>query len=187
MTVEELYLHGQPVPANARLGEEVQLERTRDTFSRFFSKKDPALVIGARTKVYGWTNFAVEEAGLVEIGRDCVVAGAVFMCAEHIVIGNRVVLSLRTLIADSDFHPLEPELRRQDAVALSPEGDRSRRPRIRTTPVVIDDDVEIAVGAIVLKGVRIGAGARVGPGAVVTSDVPPGAIVEGNPARISNR
>jgi acetyltransferase-like isoleucine patch superfamily enzyme len=48
--------------------------------------------------------------------------------------------------------------------------------------VVIEDDAWIGIGAIVLKGVRIGAGARVEAGAVVTRDVPSGATVAGNPA-----
>jgi len=185
MSDEEPFMPGPPVPENARVGEDVHLEHTRDTFSRFFGKSDPALVIGDRTAVYPWTNFSVEETGVVEIGDDCIIVGTVFMCAERIVIGNRVVVSLHTLIADCDFHPVEPELRRRDAIACAPEGDRSKRPPYKSSPVVIDDDVEIGVGAIVLKGVHIGAGARVGAGAVVTSDVHPGAVVEGNPARIA--
>jgi acetyltransferase-like isoleucine patch superfamily enzyme len=50
--------------------------------------------------------------------------------------------------------------------------------------VVVEDDVWVGIGAIILKGVRIGAGARIGAGSVVTSDVPAGAVVEGNPGRI---
>ncbi len=48
---------------------------------------------------------------------------------------------------------------------------------------VIEDDVKIAVGAKILGPVRIGKGAQVGANAVVTHDVPPGAIVVGVPAR----
>ena len=51
-------------------------------------------------------------------------------------------------------------------------------------PVFIEDDVFIGARAMVLKGVRIGKGAVVGAGAVVTKDVPPNAIVAGNPARV---
>jgi maltose O-acetyltransferase len=43
--------------------------------------------------------------------------------------------------------------------------------------------VWIGIGAIILKGVRIGRNARVGAGAVVTRDVPPDATFVGNPAR----
>lgn len=49
---------------------------------------------------------------------------------------------------------------------------------------VIEDDCFIGVGAIVLMGVRVGAGSIVGAGAVVTKDVEPGTIVAGNPAKV---
>jgi acetyltransferase-like isoleucine patch superfamily enzyme len=55
---------------------------------------------------------------------------------------------------------------------------------IRTAPVVIEDDVWIGHGASVLKGVRIGRGAIVAAGAVVTKNVPSYAIVGGIPARV---
>jgi len=54
-------------------------------------------------------------------------------------------------------------------------------------PVVIEDGADLGVGAIVLPGVTIGRGAQVGAGAVVTRDVPPLAIVAGNPARVLRR
>jgi acetyltransferase-like isoleucine patch superfamily enzyme len=50
-------------------------------------------------------------------------------------------------------------------------------------PIVIEDDVWIGAGAIVLPGVTIGRGAIVGAGAVVTADVAPFTIVGGVPAR----
>ena len=49
---------------------------------------------------------------------------------------------------------------------------------------IIEDDVEIGVGAKVLGPVRVGRGAVVGANAVVLHDVPPGAVVVGVPARI---
>lgn len=49
---------------------------------------------------------------------------------------------------------------------------------------VIEDDVELGAGCIIIGGITIGRGARVGAGAVVTKDVPAGATVVGNPARV---
>jgi maltose O-acetyltransferase len=51
-------------------------------------------------------------------------------------------------------------------------------------PIVIEDDVWVGAGTIVLPGVRIGTGSIVGAGSVVTNDVPPRTVVAGNPARV---
>lgn len=51
------------------------------------------------------------------------------------------------------------------------------------TPVVIEDDVLIGANAVVLEGVRVGKGAVVAAGAVVISDVEPGTVVAGVPAK----
>lgn len=50
--------------------------------------------------------------------------------------------------------------------------------------VIIGNDVWIAHGATILSGVRIGDGAVIGARSVVTADVPPYAIVAGNPAKV---
>jgi acetyltransferase-like isoleucine patch superfamily enzyme len=170
------------LPANVRVGRDCWLER-KTSFADFRSRREPGLVLGDRVKVYTWATFNVEPTGTVEVGDDSVLVGPIFMCWERITLGRRVVISYQVTIADSDFHPIDPEARRVDAIACAPFGDRSQRPPIASRPVVIGDDVWIGVGAFLLKGVRVGNGARIGAGAVVTSDVPEGAIVEGNPAR----
>lgn len=172
------------LPHNVRVGADCFLER-RDSFKRFRSTRDPGLVLGDRVKVYTWTEFNIEPTGFVEVGNDTILVGAVFMCAESVRIGQRVVVSYNVTIADSDFHPLEPALRKLDAVANTPEGDRSKRPAVTAKPVVIEDDAWIGIGAIILKGVHIGRGARIGAGAVVVKDVEAGTSVAGNPARLT--
>ncbi len=54
----------------------------------------------------------------------------------------------------------------------------------RSFRCVMGNDVWIGHGAIVLPGVKLGNGAAVGAGAIVTKDVPPFAIVVGNPGRV---
>jgi acetyltransferase-like isoleucine patch superfamily enzyme len=51
-------------------------------------------------------------------------------------------------------------------------------------PVLLDDGCDIGIGAVILPGITVGKGAQVGAGAVVTADVPPYAVVAGNPARL---
>lgn len=50
--------------------------------------------------------------------------------------------------------------------------------------IIVDDDVWIGYRAIILSGVHLGKGAIIAAGAVVTKDVPPYAIVGGNPAKV---
>jgi acetyltransferase-like isoleucine patch superfamily enzyme len=52
------------------------------------------------------------------------------------------------------------------------------------TTTIIEDFVFIGMNSIILSGIRIGEGAIVGAGAVVTRDVPPYSLVVGNPARV---
>lgn len=51
-------------------------------------------------------------------------------------------------------------------------------------PTRIEDRVFVGANAVILEGVRVGQGAVVAAGAVVTQDVPPGAVVAGSPARV---
>jgi acetyltransferase-like isoleucine patch superfamily enzyme len=171
------------LPANVRIGAACFLER-KDSFARFRSERDPGLTLGRGVRVYTWTAFSVEPAGVIEIGDGSILVGVQFMCAESIRLGRRVIASYNVMIADCDFHPRDPNRRKQDAVANAPHGYRSQRPPLVSHPVVIEDDVWIGIGAIVLKGVRIGKGARIAAGTVVTSNVPPGAMVAGNPGRV---
>ena len=90
---------------------------------------------------------------------------------SRVEIGPDCILG-RAHILDTDMHSL----------AL----DRRTNPDawVRSEPVVIEGNVWVARGAAILPGVRIGAGSVVAYGAVVTSDVPPGVLVAGNPAQV---
>ncbi len=63
--------------------------------------------------------------------------------------------------------------------------ERGHADAVSRGPVKIGNDVWIGTRAIILSGVTIGDGAVVGAGAVVSCDVPPYAIVVGNPARVA--
>lgn len=171
------------LPANVRLGADVWLE-DRQAFRRFRSRRDPGLVLADRVRAYTWTRFSIEPSGQVIVGEDTILVGAMFMSAGRITVGPRVVIGYNVVLADCDFHPVDPELRRLDAIAHSPHGNDDERQPFSPEDVVIGADARIGVGAIVLKGVHIGAGAHVGAGAVVTRDVPAGARAVGNPAMV---
>jgi acetyltransferase-like isoleucine patch superfamily enzyme len=174
------------LPANVILGRDVLIER-RDSFRRYRSTLSTGLRLGDGVRVYTWTEFSIEPGGYVDVGPRSLLVGAIIMCAEQVSIGSDVTISYNVTIADCDFHPLDPGLRMVDAVANAPDGDKSKRPPLVTQPVVIEDGAWIGIGAIILKGVTIGAGARVAPGSVLSSDVPPGTTVAGSPAAVTGR
>ena len=118
------------------------------------------------------------------IGDYCYFTNAVLLCELEVRIGSYVVIGWNTTISDSDFHPLGPAERIADAIACSPLGRGRPRPPVEKQAVVIEDDVWIGPNAAILKGVRIGAGAWIEAGSLVTRDVPPRARILGNPAKI---
>jgi acetyltransferase-like isoleucine patch superfamily enzyme len=126
--------------------------------------------------------FAIGPDGEVEIGDNCYFTNVVLLCELSLRIGHHVVIGWNTTVADTDFHPIAPALRVADAVACSPLGQGRPRPPIARLAVVIEDDVWIGPNAAIMKGVRIGAGSFIEPGALVTKTVPPRSRVLGNPA-----
>ncbi len=108
------------------------------------------------------------------IGPNSGLSGVVICAAESVQIGANCLLGANVQIFDTDFHKIEPENRRYDS---SPE-------KIRCAPVIIEDNVFVGTGSIIMKGVRIGRDAVIGAGAIVTKDIPAGAIAAGNPAKV---
>jgi acetyltransferase-like isoleucine patch superfamily enzyme len=112
--------------------------------------------------------------------------GCRFLNGRKVFLGERNVINFGCLLDGRKF-----QIRTGSNVSIGPEatiltlGHDPRSPVFadRGGDVVIGDRVWIGYRAIVLPGVKIGEGAVVGAGAVVTKDVEPYAIVAGNPAR----
>ena len=152
-------------------------------FKRFLSRQQPGLRLGAHCTMDG-VQFAVGERGRIDIGDYCYFTNVVLLCELSVQIGSYVVIGWNTTIADTDFHPLAPALRIADAIACSPLVAGRPRPEVTQRAVCIEDDVWVGPQATILKGVRIGAGSFIEPGALITRDVPPRSRVAGNPAAV---
>jgi acetyltransferase-like isoleucine patch superfamily enzyme len=170
------------LPTNISAGENTVVDSSF-CFKHYYAAAAIGLRVGHHVTIWR-TNLAVEPAGMIEIGDFCYLTNASLICSDRITLGCYVFVAGGATIVDSDFHPIAPAARMADTIALSSRGDRSHRPHIESRPVVIEDDVWIGYNATILKGVRIGKGAIIAPGAVVTHDVMPGATVAGNPARL---
>jgi maltose O-acetyltransferase len=121
--------------------------------------------IGKGSTVHMWANFF--EPGGIVIGNDSIIGDHAFLDGRaSLVIGNHVDIASSVMIYNS-----EHDLEKDDFSA-------------KTEPVEIGDYVFIGARAIILPGLKIGKGAVVAAGAVVTKDVPDFAIVGGVPGRV---
>lgn len=118
---------------------------------------------GTKIRVHG---------GEVRIGSKSVLGEEItFSAYEHISIGRECVIADRVMFIDFDhiIEDVEQAIRKQG---------------VYSRPVRVGNNVWIGYGASILRGVTVGDGAVIGTNAVVTKDVPPGAIVGGIPARV---
>jgi UDP-2-acetamido-3-amino-2,3-dideoxy-glucuronate N-acetyltransferase len=116
------------------------------------------------------------------IGADCNICDHVFV-ENDVLIGDRVTIKCGVQVWDG--------VTLADDVFVGPNVTftNDRMPRSKTYPdtfakTVVAGGASLGGGSVILPGVHIGRSAMVGAGAVVTKDVPPNAIVVGNPARI---
>ncbi|MBI4791979.1 MAG: WxcM-like domain-containing protein [Deltaproteobacteria bacterium] len=135
--------------------------------------------IGDATRVWA---FAHILAG-ARIGGDCNICDHVFI-ENDVRIGDRVTIKCGVQVWDG--------ITIEDDVFIGPNVTltndlfpRSKRYPEKFTRTVIRKGASIGANATILAGITIGQDAMIGAGAVVTKDVPPHAIVTGNPARIT--
>jgi PAS domain S-box-containing protein len=126
--------------------------------------------IGAETLLRTGQQGSITIGALSSVGIRCEITA--YVAGIHI--GCHVMIASNCRFFSYD-HGTDPKATMQEQ-RLVTKGD-----------IVIEDDVWVGTGAIILSGVQIGKGAVVGAGAVVTKSVPSGAIVVGNPARVVKR
>ncbi len=171
-----------PIPANIQVGQNTCID-TSSCFKKFFSRLPVGLKVGNHVTLQS-PALATEANACIEIGDYSYISSAVIAASEKIVIGSHVFIAGGVTIVDTDFHPLDAAARLEDTIAISTVGDKSRRPHFDSQPVTIGDQVWIGFNATILKGVTIGKGSVIQPGAVVSKNVPPYSSASGNPAQI---
>lgn len=124
------------------------------------------IVIGDECRL---ENVKLSIAGQLQVGRKVFLNGASIVCKEFISIGDECLVS-DAYITDTDFHNIEPELRR------APLGPRATR------PIKIGRNVWIGDRGVVLKGATIGDDSVIGSNSVVRGNVPDRVVCMGNPA-----
>lgn len=134
--------------------------------------------IGDGTRIWAFSHILPGA----RIGEDCNICDHTFL-ENDVVIGNRVTIKCGVQIWDG--------VTVEDDVFIGPNATftndpqpRSKRYPTEFSKTLIRKSASIGANATILPGLTIGMNAMVGAGAVVTKNVPPNAIVAGNPARI---
>lgn len=156
------------VPDNVAIGEGTWLYSSY-AFLHYRSRRPCGLRLGRECGVYINTMFDLGPDAEVVIGDHSTLSGPIFATNGRIAVGSHVLISSRVLVADS-------------FAARPPVTDES--PDEQRAAIVIDDLAWIGTRSTLLAGASVGEGAIVGAGTVVDFDVPPYAIVGGDPARV---
>ncbi|MDE6760091.1 MAG: acyltransferase [Lachnospiraceae bacterium] len=129
-------------------------------------KRSARIICNGRMEIYTGCDIWIGEGATLKLGTGYFNNGVQVVCFKSIRMGNNVIVGPNVVIRDSDAHHLDYSEHKM------------------TKRVVIEDDVWIGCGAMILKGVTIGKGSVVSAGAVVTKDVPPHSLVGGIPVKV---
>lgn len=125
-------------------------------------------LIGRQQKTILWVE------GELSIGDNVGVSATALICNHKISIGNDVKLGGGVCIYDTDFHNLNPEIRKNPVLD---------KKMAQKAPVVLEDNVFVGAHSTILKGVTIGENSVVGACSLVSKNIPENQIWAGNPAK----
>jgi acetyltransferase-like isoleucine patch superfamily enzyme len=156
--------------SDLRLGRNVFMDDRVVIFQR---ETGGPVELGDRVYIYRDSILETGHGGYIKIGNDSSIHPRCQLNAyvSAIEIGRRVMIAPNCAFYSYNH-------------GVAPDQPIYKQPLSSKGPIVIDDDAWLAVGVIVLGGVRIGKGSVVGAGSVVTKDVPDGAIAMGVPAKV---
>ncbi len=154
----------RPLPRNIRIGERSWLYSSF-AFLHYQSERECGVRIGNDSGVYNGSFFELGPAGAVEIGNYCAIVGAIVHSNGNVRIDDYAFVAHEVVISTSGA-AVPGRWKKEDA------------------DITIGRNAWVGARAVLLGGTRLGEGAIVGAGAVVDCEVPPYAIVAGNPASI---
>lgn len=139
------------------------------------SVRGTRFVIGARSMIDSFVKLKpVGGSGDIVIGEDCYInSGCVFYSGNGIRLGNGVSMAASCVLAPVNHEYSDPDRR------IQAQGFRASKGGI-----VIEDDVWLGAGCVILDGAHIGRGAVIGAMSLVRGEVPAYAIASGNPLEL---
>ena len=151
---------------NAKFKFGLAWDNTAFSVSSFKLDENAEFIVNGDFNVHTGGFISINKNAKLELGSGYMNNNSEIICFKSIRIGNNVAISKGVIIRDSDNHCLNDNV---DMITQS---------------IEIGDHVWIGMGAMILKGVKIGSGAVIAAGAVVNKNVSPKCLVGGVPAKI---
>ena len=124
--------------------------------------------------------FVTGYDGVISIGENTMLNGVCVVAYENVEIGRDCQIASSTLISDTDFHPVDPDLRLKQV-----RGESFPFSSVGKSPIRIGSNVWIGWNCTILKGVEIGDNSIVAAGSVVLAgSYPANSLLAGNPAKV---
>ncbi|MGI2209572.1 acyltransferase [Shewanella baltica] len=124
--------------------------------------------------------FVTGYDGVISVGENTMFNGVCVVAYDEVEIGRNCQIASSTMIADTNFHPVEPSERLRQV-----QGESFSKSSVKHAKIKIGDNVWIGWNCTILKGVEIGENSVVAAGSVVISGVyPANSILAGNPATV---
>ena len=151
--------------------------------SKLFSGNNSVVSIGKNSCIDG--ELLINNSAELSIGEKCYIGvDSRIWSNKSITIGNNVLISHNVNIHDSNSHSLCSSIRRHEFdKSLLNINNVNIEFDISCLPIIIENDVWIGFNATIFKGVRVGEGAIIAAGSIVTDSVAPYTIVAGIPAK----
>jgi len=153
-----------------KLGSHVLID---DRVTIYQSKGGGAVILGNSVRLYRDTIIQTGQNGRVELAAGLVIQPR---CQFSAYVGSIIVKQGVQIAPNCAFYPYDHGLGAEMPMKDQPLSSRG--------DILIEEDAWLGVGVIVLNGVRIGKGAVIGAGSVVSRDIPDMAIAAGVPARV---
>lgn len=118
--------------------------------------------------------FFVDTQALLQIGKNVGISSGAIIAHKHIKIGDNVKIGGGVCIYDTDFHAIDPVIRKNPVLDLQSKISKA---------IIIHDNAFIGAHSTILKGVVIGKNSVVGACSVVSKSIPENEIWAGNPAK----
>ncbi len=179
--------YGGAIPANIQIGEDVYIDSSY-AFAMFLSAKKPGLIMGKASGAYNRSTFAIGPHGRIDIGAYTCLNNTYLVCNDRVTIGAHCLFSWGVVVTDIPSGINCPVVNRRQALrAASQNSNRWLPPPDESMPVLIEDNVWIGFGSVILPGVTLGEGSIVGCKTIISEDVPPYSVIVGDPARVIRR